>query len=153
MSDKRERQQLILELVAAQPVASQEELRQLLLQRGHDVTQSTLSRDMKDLRLARLATAQGARYATAEAALHEEGRASIATLLPALFQKLDAGREMIVVRTVIAGAQPIALALDAEQSPDILGTIAGDDTILIICRSEAARERVAKRLLTLARKG
>lgn len=153
MSDKRVRQQVILELVQSQPVASQDQLRQLLLSRGHDVTQSTLSRDMKDLRLARIATAQGARYATAEAASSEEGRAQIATLLPALFLKLDGVREMIVVKTVIAGAQPLALALDAEQDPDILGTIAGDDTILIICRSEAARERVGKRLLSLARKG
>jgi transcriptional regulator of arginine metabolism len=60
-------------------------------------------------------------------------------------------REFIIVRTTIAGAQPIAEAIDAEESPDILGTIAGENNILIICRSEAARERVAKRLVTLSR--
>ncbi|MGI9077247.1 MAG: arginine repressor, partial [Gemmatimonadaceae bacterium] len=54
--------------------------------------------------------------------------------------------ELAVLRTVVAGAQPIALALDAEAWPDILGTIAGDDTILIICRSAIARERVMRRL-------
>jgi len=56
------------------------------------------------------------------------------------------------VKTVVAGAQPISEAIDSEGSPDVLGTIAGENTILIICRSDAARERVAKRLLTLARR-
>jgi transcriptional regulator of arginine metabolism len=59
-------------------------------------------------------------------------------------------RELIVVKTHTAGAQPIAEAIDAEGNPDILGTIAGENTVLLICRSEAARDRVAKRLLTLA---
>jgi transcriptional regulator of arginine metabolism len=59
-------------------------------------------------------------------------------------------RELIVVKTFSAGAQPIAEAIDAEGDPDILGTIAGENTVLIICRSDAASARVAKRLLALA---
>src|SRR6188474_1792474 len=62
--NKKRRQQVILELVAAQPVASQEELRQLLDDRGFAVTQSTLSRDLRELRLARIPSPQGARYAS-----------------------------------------------------------------------------------------
>ena len=65
---------------------------------------------------------------------------------------LDGVGHLIVLRTVIGGAQPIASALDAEASNDILGTIGGDDTILLICRSEQARERVARRLTQLARR-
>ena len=61
-------------------------------------------------------------------------------------------RELIVVRTVSAGAQPISEAIDSEGNPDVLGTIAGENTILLICRSEPARERVAKRLLALAKR-
>ena len=72
--------------------------------------------------------------------------------MPQLFQGLDAVRELIVVKTVSAGAQPISEAIDSEGGPDVLGTIAGENTILIICRSDTARERVSKRLLTLARK-
>ena len=107
---------------------------------------------MRDLRLARVPTATGTRYTTADAAAPEQGRATLVSIFPQFFSRLDAMREFIVVRTKIAGAQPIAEAIDAEENADILGTIAGENTILIICRSEAARDRVAKRLLALARR-
>lgn len=149
---KQDRQQVIREIVTSRPVASQEELRQLLAERGWDVTQSTLSRDMRDLRLARVPTAAGTRYTAADSSAPEESRATLASIFPQFFSRLDAVREFIVVRTKIAGAQPIAEAIDSEDNPDILGTIAGENTILIICRSEAARDRAAKRLLALARR-
>ena len=150
-ANKQARQQLIRELIASRAIGSQEELRQQLVERGWDVTQSTLSRDMRDLRIARIPTAGGARYATAEAGADEK-RASLAAIFPQLFVRLDSVRELIVVRTVVAGAQPISEAIDAEGSPDVLGTIAGENNILIICRSDAARERVSRRLLALARR-
>ena len=59
---------------------------------------------------------------------------------------------LAVLKTVTSGAQPVALALDREVGPDLLGTIAGDDTILLICRSEPARERVVRRLTQLAKR-
>jgi len=147
---KRERQDAIIELVSTRAIGSQEELRQLLLERGWDVTQSTLSRDMRDLRIARVPTPTGIRYTAGEHSGGEEGRATLAALLPQLFQKMESTRELIVVRTHTAGAQPIAEAIDAENNPDILGTIAGENTVLLICRSDAARDRVTKRLLTLS---
>lgn len=150
--NKRERQTVIRELISTRPVGSQEELRQLLAERGLEVTQSTLSRDMRDLRIARIPTQSGVRYTTADSSSPEEGRATLASIFPQLFARLDAVGELIVVKTVVAGAQPIAEAIDSEGSPDVLGTIAGENTILIICRSEVARERVAKRLQTLARR-
>ena len=149
-ASKRERQDAIHELVSTRAIGSQEELRQLLRERGWDVTQSTLSRDMRDLRIARVPTPSGARYTVGEHAAGEEGRAVLSGLMPQLFQGLECTRELIVVKTFTAGAQPIAEAVDAEGNPDILGTIAGENTVLIICRTEAARERVAKRLLALA---
>jgi transcriptional regulator of arginine metabolism len=152
MSAKRERQQAIRELVSTRPIGSQEELRQLLAERGWDVTQSTLSRDIRDLRIARVPSPAGVRYTAADGAAAEESRATLAALVPQLFQRLDFVRELLVVKTVVAGAQPISEAIDSEGNPDVLGTIAGENTILIICRSETARDRVAKRLLTLARK-
>ena len=149
---KNERQQIIQEIIATRPVGSQEELRQLLAERGLDVTQSTLSRDMRDLRIARIPTPSGVRYTVADAGGEGEGRATLAAIFPQLFARLDTVGELIVVKTVVAGAQPIAEAIDSEGNPDVLGTIAGENTILIICRSEAARDRTAKRLLALARK-
>jgi len=152
MSQKQERQQVILELVATRSVGSQEELRQLLVERGWEVTQSTLSRDMHDLRVARVPTPGGVRYTTENPSGAPDNRATLASLMPQLFQRLDFVRELIVVRTVSAGAQPISEAIDSEGTPDVIGTIAGENTVLIICRSDAARERVSKRLLTLARR-
>ncbi|MBI1809414.1 MAG: arginine repressor [Gemmatimonadetes bacterium] len=149
---KRERQQIIQEIIATRAVGSQEELRQLLGERGLEVTQSTLSRDMRDLRIARIPTPSGVRYTIAEGAAEGEGRATLAAIFPQLFARLDTVGELIVVKTVVAGAQPIAEAIDSEGNPDVLGTIAGENTILIICRSESARDRTAKRLLALARK-
>ena len=86
---KRERQTVIRELIATRPVGSQEELRQLLAERGWDVTQSTLSRDMRDLRIARIPTPTGIRYTVPDAtAASEEGRATLASIFPQLFARL-----------------------------------------------------------------
>ena len=149
MANKRERQSTILDLVKSREVASQEELRRLLLQRGWDVTQATLSRDLRELRIGRVPTPSGARYAPANGS-GEESRAALPALMPQLFTDVDGVRELAVVRTVRGGAQPIAEALDSEQWPEILGTIAGDDAILVVCRSAAGRERVMRRLRALA---
>jgi transcriptional regulator of arginine metabolism len=149
VANKRERHDTILEIIGSRAVSSQEDLRKLLLQRGWDVTQATLSRDLRELRLARVPTPEGARYAVTDGNI-EESRAALDTLLPQLFLRVDGVSEMLVLRTVPGGAQPIAAALDGEGWSDILGTVGGDDTILIICRSVAARERVHRRLKGLA---
>jgi transcriptional regulator of arginine metabolism len=149
VANKRERHDTILEIVSSRVVSSQEDLRKLLLQRGWDVTQATLSRDLRELRLARVPTPEGARYAITDGSI-EESRAALDTLLPQLFLRIDGVSEMLVLRTVPGGAQPIAAALDGEGWADILGTVGGDDTILIICRSVAGRERVYRRLKALA---
>jgi transcriptional regulator of arginine metabolism len=148
---KRERQQAILELIGSREIGSQEELRQLLHKQGWDVTQSTLSRDLRDLRVARVPSPEGVRYVVGEGA-DDGSRAPLAAILPQLFLSLDGVGPLLVLKTVIGGAQPVASAIDSESSNDVLGTIAGDDTILMICRSEAARERLARRLAGLAKR-
>jgi transcriptional regulator of arginine metabolism len=149
MANKRDRQSAILETVNAQPVTSQEELRKLLLRRGWDVTQATLSRDLRELRVARVPTLDGAQYSVTDPA-EEFIRPALDTLLPQLFLRIDGVSEMAVLRTVPGAAQPVASALDGEHWPDVLGTVGGDDTIIIICRSVQARERTMRRLKTLA---
>ena len=149
MGNKRERQSTIRELIIGRAVSSQEELRRLLLQRGWDVTQSTLSRDLREMRVARVPDTDGPRYAVTDAP-EETGRPGLDALLPSLFARVDGVGELAVLRTVPGGAQSIAVALDSENLPDVLGTIAGDDTILIVCRSSAARERLVRRLATIA---
>ena len=150
--DKKRRQHVILELVAAQPVASQEELRQLLEDRGFAVTQSTLSRDLRELRLARIPTPKGARYASPDA-MPEDHRTALEDVLPQFFASSDGVGELLVLKTIPGGAQPIAEAIDAQSYPDVLGTIAGENTILVICRSTAARDRLERRFERVARAG
>ena len=147
--NKRDRHRTILELVSASAVASQEELRQRLAERGWDVTQSTLSRDLHELRLARVPTGDGMRY-LASSESSERGRVALEALLPQLFARIDGVGELIVLHTVPGGAQPIAAAFDAARWPDVLGTIAGDDTILLVCRSAQAREQLIRRIRKLA---
>ena len=144
---KQDRQSAILEVVNAHVVDSQEELRRLLRQRGWDVTQATLSRDLRELRLVRVPTGDGPRYAPAGGtATDAEGKAALDGLLPSLVVSVDGVGELLVVKTVTGGAQPVAHALDSEGWPEVLGTIGGDDTILLVCRSSAARERIARRI-------
>ena len=133
--NKKRRQQVILELVAAQPVASQEELRQLLDDRGFAVTQSTLSRDLRELRLARIPSPKGARYAS-PAALGDDHHTALEDVFPQFYASSDGVGELLVLKTIPGGAQPIAEAIDAQSYPDVLGTIAGENTILVICRGD-----------------
>jgi transcriptional regulator of arginine metabolism len=148
MANKSERQAAILELIGTRRIASQRELQKLLLQRGWDVTQATLSRDLHELRVARVPTPEGVHY---QAPVGGDGsRAVLDALLPQLFLKIDGVAESIVLRTLPGGAQAIAEALDVEEWAEVVGTIAGDNTILILCRSSQARERVTRRLKSLA---
>ncbi len=147
MADKTDRHNAIREIVTARLVASQEELRRQLTRRGWDVNQSTLSRDLRELRLARIPDDQGRmRYAFPDASGHEADARRLEAMLPQFLLGVEAVQVMIVVRTVASGAQPVAEALDNAVWPDIAGTIAGDNTVLIICRSTAGRERVVRRL-------
>jgi transcriptional regulator of arginine metabolism len=150
VANKRERQATILELVAAEPVASQEDLRALLKQRGWSVTQSTLSRDIQELRLARVSTDEGTRYQRGDTGQTARERRALDAFLPQLLTSVDGVREFLVVKTEPGGAQAVGEAIDREPNAGILGTIAGDNTVLVICRSTEARERLARRLKALA---
>ena len=152
MRNKRERQTQILELVQAQPVSSQQELRQLLAGRGVEVTQATLSRDLRDLGLARVTTEDGVRYVVPES-LAEDSSPALDATLGQFLAGIDGVSELIVLHTLPGGAQPVAEAIDAEAWPEILGTIGGENTILVVCRSSDARIDVIRRLRELSARG
>ena len=154
MPTKQDRLALIREIIDEHAIGSQEDLRQLLERRGWDVTQSTLSRDLRELRVARVQAPEGARYTISlPGAGDDDNVGTLDAVLPPLFRSVDGVGEMVVLKTVVGGAQPVAVALDAESWPEVLGTVGGDDTILLVCRSAAARERVVRRLRTLAGRG
>jgi transcriptional regulator of arginine metabolism len=150
MTKKRERQTAILDLVERHVVGSQEDLRRLLLAQGMDVTQATLSRDLRDLGVARVPTEEGGRYVFPGSLVTDDDNPLLGNLLPQLFSRIDGVGELIVLHTVRSGAQPIAEAIDQEEFEEVLGTIAGDDTILIVTRSAQARLALTARLLELA---
>lgn len=150
MTRKHARQAAILDLIANNVVGSQEELRRLLLSREMEVTQATLSRDLRDLGLARVSTESGGRYVLPDSFGGDNGKPLLVNLLPQLFSRIDGVGELIVLSTVRSGAQPIAEAIDQEEFEEVLGTIAGDDTILIVTRSATARLALTARLRLLA---
>jgi transcriptional regulator of arginine metabolism len=150
--DKRTRHSTILELIARHEIASQEKLKNLLAERGWDVAQATLSRDLREMGVVRAAGEDGARYMLPQM-VAEEAKPSLGELLPQWFSRIDGVRELLVLHTLPSGAQPIAEALDSQAWPDVLGTIAGENTVLIICRSPEARENVSSRLVAIASAG
>jgi transcriptional regulator of arginine metabolism len=150
MAHKSERHAAILELISAHDVASQEALRQLLEERGVSVTQATLSRDLRELGVVRVPGDMGARYALPET-VAGEAIPTLDFLLPQLFSRIDGVGELIVLHTLASGAQPVSEAIDAAAWKEVLGTIAGENTILVVCRSAQARQDVTVRLTQLAR--
>lgn len=147
---KRDRQSAILELIRSRRVASQMELRTFLGEQGIDVTQATLSRDLRDLRLVKVPGAEGGGHYT----LPDEWEHSppLETLLPTLFISAEGAGNLLVVRTMTGGAQAVALGIDWEEWPEVLGTIAGDDTILLILRDAAHLDDIKSRLGEIAQK-
>ena len=148
MSGKRERQAAILEVIKTQRVSSQEALREILDGRGIEVTQATVSRDVRDLRLVKVPTSEGEGAYTLPD--EWENRPPLEGLLPTLFHSAEGAANLLVVRTMTGGAQAVALAIDWEEWPEILGTIAGDDTILVVCRTDEEVSAVQERLSGIA---
>ncbi len=148
MSPKRERHAAILDMIRSRRVSSQEELRELLREADIEVTQATVSRDIRELRLVKVPGGDGQAHYT----LPEEWEHTppLERLLPTLFVSAEGSRNLLVVRTMTGGAQAVALAIDWEEWPEVLGTIAGDDTILLVCREDAQVDKVRRRLEQVA---
>jgi transcriptional regulator of arginine metabolism len=147
---KKRRQAAILELVDRASVSSQEELRRQLTSRGYSVTQATLSRDLRDLGLVK---------GSADGAYHRPGNeASNPALAAARLQHavaeyltgVDHAMQIVVLRTNLAQAQPLAAAVDAAALDGVVGTLAGEDTVLMVCRSAAVAAAVVERLEKLS---
>ncbi len=146
---KRYRQGQILKLLAAQAVASQDELRRHLGHVGMRVTQATLSRDLRELRLVK--TAEGYRPLSSAAAEEATPQATLARALKEFLLDIRPAQNMLVLKTPPGGAQPLAAAVDSERWKEIAGTLAGDDTVLLITPSRGARAAVQKRVEELLR--
>jgi transcriptional regulator of arginine metabolism len=141
---KKDRHEQILEAIKQHRVMSQEALREILHSAGTDVTQATLSRDIRELRLVKVPGADG----TSHYSMPDEwdSTPSLRSLLPTLFHSADGVDHLLVVRTMKGAAQTVAAGIDWEEWPEVLGTLAGDDTVLIILRSPDALAEVKSRI-------
>jgi transcriptional regulator of arginine metabolism len=152
MTQKQERQKAIIQLVGQHAIASQEDLKQHLAKRGWSVTQATLSRDLRDLGVVRAPTEDGARYLLPEM-VADDSKPSLGELLPQWFSRIDGVSELIVLHTLPSGAPPISEAIDSQGWSEVIGTIAGENTVLIVCRSADARQLVTDRIVLIAQAG
>jgi transcriptional regulator of arginine metabolism len=147
--NKQRRQAAVRELVQSNRVNSQEHLRELLAERGCDVAQATLSRDIRELRLVKVPDADGHAHYTLPPESWDNTPA-IRRLLPTLYLGAEGTGNLLVIKTMVGGAQAVAEAIDWEEWPEVLGTLAGDDTILIILRQADQVPLIQRRLEELA---
>ena len=145
---KRARQTEILAAVREHRPGSQEALREILSGKGIEVTQATLSRDIRELRLVKVPGSDG----TSHDSVPDEWESTPAldSLLPTLFLSVDGVDNLLVVRTLKGAAQTVAAGIDGDDWPEVLGTLAGDDTILIVLRAREARQPLLDRIRSMA---
>ena len=134
----------ILKLIRSERISTQEELAQALKKLGVQTTQVTLSRDIRELRLVK--TVEG--YVESSP---EDGAPQVALLAAEFLQDVRSAQNLVVLRTAPGHANSVAVAMDNEKWPEIVGTIAGDDTILVIAPDANTASRIRKKLLTLLR--
>lgn len=141
---KLSRHKAILDLLDQGPIANQEELQKLLGRRGIDAGQATLSRDIREIGLVK--SAEGYSIPGREVAVPETDLPSVGRLVREFVTSVRAAENLLVTKTSTGSAQPVAAALDEENWPEAIGTIAGDDTILIVCQDKRAAGRLADRI-------
>jgi transcriptional regulator of arginine metabolism len=140
----------IMDVVEHEAVRSQEQLRQRLAARGFVVTQATLSRDIKELGLVKRSADGAYRAADAGATPQANAASALSRALAEYLADAVAVQQLVVVRTGPGQAQLLGLAIDRARLTGVVGTIAGDDTILAVCRDGPAARALVKRLSALS---
>jgi transcriptional regulator of arginine metabolism len=137
---KNYRQGQILKLIRAKRITTQDELARELRTEGIEATQVTLSRDIRELGLAK--TADGYREI-----LPDSAGAELATVITEFLLDVRLAQNLVVLKTSAGNANSLAVALDSEEWPEVAGTVAGDDTIFLACWDEQRAKAVQERLL------
>ena len=146
---KRNRQEAILRVISQYEVETQQELPQRLKEEGFEVTQATVSRDIRDMKLSKMPTGEGhqkyVRFHNDEK--HLSGK--YVNVLKEGFVSIDMAQNILVVKTVSGMAMAVAAAIDAMKYPEIVGTIAGDDTIMMAVRTVEDTKSLMNQILQL----
>ena len=139
---KSHRHNAIRELLVKATVTNQDELRRKLAGRGIHATQATLSRDIRELKLMKGPSG----YALPVLADGEDGLPEIASVLHDFGLEVRQAQNLLILLTTMGGAQPVAASIDSEDWEDVVGTIAGDNTVLIICADSRKAEALKSRI-------
>ncbi|HEU5413515.1 MAG TPA: arginine repressor [Candidatus Angelobacter sp.] len=139
---KLARQQTILELAHEAPLPNQQELCKVLARRGFQVTQATLSRDINELRLVK--TPDG--YILPNGDAPAEPMPAVSRVLREFVREIRRAQNLLVIKTIPGSAQPVAVAVDSEGWEEVVGTVAGDDTILVISGNNKKARQLQTRL-------
>ena len=143
---KKNRHDKIIELIARNVVETQEQLANMLRNEGYDVTQATVSRDIRQMKLSKQVTEDGRQkyvYSTADSEAMQDKYVSV---LKAGFASMDVAQNILVIKTVSGMAMALAAAIDAIEFPEIVGCIAGDDTIMIAIKTNDEAVMVMEKL-------
>jgi transcriptional regulator of arginine metabolism len=142
---KARRQAVILDVIRQQPVRSQEQLRRQMRGAGFDVTQATLSRDIRELGLVK-GGPNGAYQAPRDDTAGQTPTAVFQRALNSQLRRIDRVQQLVLLRTGLGHAQSLCALLDGAGLPDVVGTLAGEDTILVITPDARRARTLVKRL-------
>jgi transcriptional regulator of arginine metabolism len=143
---KTKRHAKVLEIIRGKPIETQEDLAISLQKEGFDVTQATVSRDIKELGITKVPTGRGRyRYLVPKERAFEDSRRRMKRLFQDSVVSIDYSENLLVIRTLTGNAHAVAAAIDNTGIPEIVGTIAGDDTILVVVKPKSAVISVMER--------
>ncbi len=135
----------ILEIIAEKPIETQEELAGALVAEGFNVTQATVSRDIKELGLIKINDGGRQRYVR-EGGKEKNFLSNIANIYRNAVLSITSAQNLVVIRTVPGGASTVGMNIDRLGDPDVLGCVAGDDTVLVVTASARDAEKTAEKL-------
>jgi transcriptional regulator of arginine metabolism len=147
---KSKRQLIILEIIKDKNIETQEELTEELEKRGITVTQATVSRDIKELRLIKIPTDDNRyKYALPEEQVSVTMYGKMSRVIRESVIDIDASENIIVIKTLVGSAQGAAAGIDSIRWPEVIGTVAGDDTILLVIKPKEAVSSVIEKIKQL----
>ena len=147
---KNRRQEKILDLIVKYEIETQEEMISRLLEEGYNVTQATISRDMRELKLTKVLTAKGSyKYAADNARYSSNNTLKINTAIADAIVKVDFAMNNIVIKTFPGLAQAVASGVDSLNMECILGCVGGDDTIIVVTTDEASARDLSEKIREL----
>lgn len=145
---KRERHQLLRQLVQEETIQRQEDFVRLLKERNIEVTQATISRDMKELQLIKVPAQNGGYRYNLPPEMNYNTSKKLERLMKDAFVSVDAQREMVLIKTIPGNAFALGTLIDSANYDEVFGCVTGDDTVLVICRDENNAEAFQRRIIS-----